>query len=226
MLARLLAARNSISYLLAGCIAILNVEKWGRRRPFMICTLGQGLCYLLITILLRFNEKEGYAHQKEVASASVTFFFLYYIFFGCGFQGIPWLLPVELNSLSMRTKGVSLGVATNWAINFMVVEITHIRIQNLGWRFYIIWTVLNLAFVPTIYFFYPETANRQLEDIDMFFRGQPSIFVHNNPEAVSIARPAQYIEFEQELVAKNESVLQNKEHLSTIEGQAEQLEVA
>jgi len=107
----------------------------------------------------------------------------------------------------------------------MVVEITPVGIQNLGWKFYIIWTVLNLAFVPIIYFFYPETASRQLEDIDMFFRGKPSIFVHNNAEAVSIARPARYVELEQEIFAKNESVLQQKESLSRIEGHAEQLEV-
>ncbi|KAJ5730665.1 uncharacterized protein N7483_005173 [Penicillium malachiteum] len=180
-LARLLAACNSVSYLIAGTIGVMNIEKWGRRRLFMICALGQGFCYLLITVLLRFNEKEGYAHSKEVASASIAFFFLYYVFFGTGFQGIPWLLPVELNSLSMRTKGAALGTATNWAINFMVVEITPIGIENLKWRFYIIWTVMNLVFVPTIYFFYPETANRQLEDIDLFFRENESWFVHNNP---------------------------------------------
>ncbi|KIA75576.1 hypothetical protein HK57_00679 [Aspergillus ustus] len=225
LLARLLAACNSITYLLSGFISVRNIENWGRRRPFMLCALGQGLCYLLITVLVRLSETEGYAHQREVASASVTFFFLFYIIFGCGFQGIPWLLPVELNSLSMRTKGVSLGVATNWAINFMVVEITPVGIQSLGWRFYIIWTVFNLAFVPIIYLFYPETANRQLEDIDLFFRGDPPIFVYNTPEALSLARPARYIELEQERLAMNESVLQHKENASAMEGHAEQLEV-
>ena len=74
---------------------------------------------MIITILLRFNEKAGYAHQKEVASASVAFFFLYYIFFGIGMQGVPWLYPTEINSLSMRTKGAAIGTASNWAFNFM-----------------------------------------------------------------------------------------------------------
>ena len=38
-------------------------------------SIGQSLSYLLITILLRFNEKEGYSGSKQVASASVAFFF-------------------------------------------------------------------------------------------------------------------------------------------------------
>lgn len=36
---------------------------------------GQSLSYLLITILIRYNEMPGYAHSKQVASASVAFFF-------------------------------------------------------------------------------------------------------------------------------------------------------
>jgi MFS family permease len=86
-MARLLAACNSVSYLLFSLIGIPNVERWGRRKMLMYAALGQGLCYMLITILLRFSEMPGYPHQREVASASVAFFFLYYVFFGIGFQG-------------------------------------------------------------------------------------------------------------------------------------------
>ena len=45
-----------------------------------------------------------------------------------------------------------------------------IGIQNLQWKFYIIWTLLNASFVPLMYFFYPETSDRSLEDIDGNFK--------------------------------------------------------
>ena len=83
---------------------------------------GQCFCYFIITILIRYSEKPGYPHAKEVASGSVAFFFLYYVFFGIGMQGVPWLYPTEINTLSMRTKGAALGTATNWIFNFMVRE--------------------------------------------------------------------------------------------------------
>lgn len=91
---------------------------------------------MVITVLIRYTEKDGYAHQAEVAKASIAFFFLYYVFFGIGerliimtsymrliqytgWQGVPWLYPTEINSLAMRTKGAAAGTATNWIFNFM-----------------------------------------------------------------------------------------------------------
>lgn len=205
-LARLLAACNSVSYLLFSFISIPNVEKWGRRNMMIYASLGQGFCYLLITILLRFNEMDGYAHKNEVASASIAFFFLYYVFFGIGWQGVPWLYPTEINSLSMRTKGAALGTATNWIFNFMVVEITPIGINSIHWKFYIIWTVLNFSFVPIVYCLYPETSDRTLEDMDRFFRENHDPLVFRHKDAISTKRPLAYIEHEQDEVRRTSSV--------------------
>jgi hypothetical protein len=75
-MARLLAACNSVSYLLFSLIGIPNVERWGRRKMMIFAASGQSFCYLMITILIRYNELPGFPHAKEVASASVAFFFL------------------------------------------------------------------------------------------------------------------------------------------------------
>lgn len=195
-LARLLAACNSVSYLAASLLAIPNIERWGRRNLMIYAAAGQAVCYLFITVLLRYSELEGYPHQKEVASAAVAFFFIYYLFFGFGWQGVPWLYPTEINSLSMRTKGAALGTASNWIFNYMVVEITPIGIESLGWKFYIIWTIFNASFVPIVYLFYPETSDRTLEDIDRLFRENGSILVFRDPDAVGRKRPARYFEEE------------------------------
>ena len=42
-------------------------------------------------------------------------------------------------------------------------------IQNIGWRFYIIFAVLNAAWLPFIWFFYVETAGLSLDEIDRVF---------------------------------------------------------
>ncbi|KAL1619685.1 hypothetical protein SLS54_006622 [Diplodia seriata] len=211
-LARLLAACNSVSYLLFSLIGIPNVERWGRRKMMIYAAAGQCMCYLFITICLRYAQPQ-YSTSKQWASASVAFFFLYYVFFGIGWQGVPWLYPTEVNSLSMRTKGAALGTATNvrtnreqWIFNFMVVEITPPGISSLGWQFYIIWTVFNGAFVPIVYLFYPETADRSLEDLDRLFIENHNIFVFRDKDAISTKRPQQYIQHEKEEIRRHSSI--------------------
>lgn len=74
----------------------------------------------------------------------------------------------------------------------MVAEVTPSGIKNLQWRFWIIWAVICFSFIPITYFFYPETANRSLEDIDRFFETNPGIFIHRNKIATQLRRPSIY----------------------------------
>lgn len=110
-LARLLAAINSVTYLVFTCASIPLVEKWGRRGLMLISTAGQGLSFLVITVLLRYGGEGG---SRNASTGSIPFFFLYYITFGMGMLGVPWLYPTEINSIAMRTKGAAVATATNW----------------------------------------------------------------------------------------------------------------
>ncbi|KAH7413950.1 general substrate transporter [Phaeosphaeria sp. MPI-PUGE-AT-0046c] len=208
-MARLLAACNSVSYLLFSLIGIPNVERWGRRKMMMYAAAGQFFCYCIITICIRYNELDSLplSTRESWAKGSIAFFFLYYVFFGIGWQGVPWLYPTEINSMAMRTKGAALGTATNWIFNFMVVEITPPGIQTLQWRFYIIWTVFNFAFVPIVYFLYPETAGRTLEDIDRIFVGDTPLLIFRDKEAIAEKRPERFVQLENEEVRRHSSVV-------------------
>ena len=69
--------------------------------------------------------------------------------------------------------------------------------------------MICFAFIPITYLFYPETANRTLEDIDRFFETQPSIIVCRNRLATQLQRPEQYIEAD-ERIAKEEMQFREK----------------
>jgi hypothetical protein len=163
-LSRLLAACNSVSYLVFSFAGLLLIERAGRRKLMMWGAAGQCLCYIFIAGLL--SQADGSERAAKFGAGATAFFFLYYVFFGicwqvsdkfsfCPFpfadlylQGVPWLYPVEINSLAMRTKGAALATGSNWISNYIVVQITPSGIQNLGWRFYIIWIAFNAVFVP------------------------------------------------------------------------------
>lgn len=150
-------------------------------------------CWIIITIVLALTASDP-GNSYNYGAVAVTFFFVFFASFGMGVLGVPWLYPTEINALEMRTKGASLAMATNWIMNYMVAEVTPSGIANLGWRFWIIWAVICASFIPITFFFYPETANRSLEDIDRFFETKPGIFIHRNKIATQLHRPDIYEE--------------------------------
>lgn len=63
------------------------------------------------------------------------------------------------------------------------MEVTPVGFQDIGYQYFIIYTCTCASFVPIVYFFYPETAGRSLEEIDAIFTESRSIF-----DTVKVAR--------------------------------------
>ena len=42
-------------------------------------------------------------------------------------------------------------------------------VANIGWGTYLFFAAINACFLPVIWFFYPETRRRSLEEIDIIF---------------------------------------------------------
>ena len=118
--------------------------------------------------------------SKGCGVVAIMMLFLFNFFFAVGMLAIPWLLPAEYAPLAIRTKSAALATASNWIFPFLVVEITPISIGHIQWRTYIYFAVFNIAFLPLIWFFYPETRNLSLEQIDLLFTGE-KVIMHWRP---------------------------------------------
>lgn len=70
----------------------------------------------------------------RVATAMIL---LYHVFFGLGFSTVPWVYSAEVNSLGWRTRGAAAATSVNWIGGFVVVQITKVGLDNLGWRFFL-----------------------------------------------------------------------------------------
>ena len=51
----------------------------------------------------------------------------------------------------------------------MVIEVIPIGITNIGWKVFLIFAIFNLAYIPIVYFLFPETAGFSLEMVDLCF---------------------------------------------------------
>ncbi|KAH7108816.1 sugar transporter STL1 [Dactylonectria macrodidyma] len=139
-----------------------------------------GISHDLSLLLAGFNGIAYFLSSKPAGIAAIVMLFLFNFFFAVGMLAIPWLLPAEYSPLAIRTRSAALATASNWIFTFLVVEITPVSISNIGWRTYVYFCVFNLCFVPLIYFFYPETRNLSLENIDKLFTGS-KVLLHWHP---------------------------------------------
>ncbi|KAJ5810357.1 general substrate transporter [Penicillium pulvis] len=162
--------------ILGGCIEVMFIigsllpafmlDRMGRRRIMMIGSFGLGVCILMIAALLSQIDEPD---EQNYASASVAFFFLYMLIHGMSINSVPWSYVPEILPLEARTKGTAIGVSSNWLWNFTVVLITPVIINRIQWKAYLIFMITNFIFIPVVYFFYPETGNLRLEDVDLIF---------------------------------------------------------
>ncbi|KIW18922.1 hypothetical protein PV08_03211 [Exophiala spinifera] len=151
----------------AGCIGpILGLDKIGRRPLLMIGTAGQAVSMALIAALLSFK---GTNKEHATATASVAFFITYMLSFGSSLFPIPWLYAAEILPLQVRAKGTALAVMNNWVWVFTIVMITPTLVHNIQWKTYLVFMSTNFAFLPLIYFLFPETKGLTLEEIDYIF---------------------------------------------------------
>ncbi|KAI6812224.1 general substrate transporter [Hortaea werneckii] len=97
---------------------------------------------------------------------------LSYIFTGIyGLTWAPtgWIYASEVFPLKYRAKGVGLSAATNWIFNFALAYFLPPSFKNITWRTYIYFGVFCTVMSVHVFFTYPETAQRTLEEVDALF---------------------------------------------------------
>lgn len=106
------------------------------------------------------------------SSASKGVIALSYIFVGVyGLTWAPtgWIYASEVFPLQYRAKGVGLAAGFNWLFNFALAYFVAPSFTNIQWRTYIIFGVFCFVMTIHIFFMYPETKGKTLEEIDILF---------------------------------------------------------
>lgn len=149
-------------YALATIPSFFMVEKVGRRNLFLIGFLGQGLSFIItMGCLIDDNEQN--------AKGAVVGIFLFIVFFAFTTLPLPWIYPPEINPLRTRTMAASASTCVNWICNFAVVMFTPVFSNRSAWGIYLFFAAVNFVAIPFAYFFYVETAGRDLEEVDIIF---------------------------------------------------------
>ncbi|KAK9770265.1 putative General substrate transporter [Seiridium cardinale] len=191
-LALLMGGVNMIVYSIFATASWFLIERVGRRKLFLYGTMGQCLSMVITFACL-------ISGTSSAAKGAAVGLFTYIASFGATWLPLPWLYPAEINPIKTRAKSNAVSTCTNWLFNFLIVMVTPIMITNIGWGTYLFFAAINACFMPIIYFFYPETAGRSLEEIDI-------IFAKGFVEKISYVKAAKELPFLNEEEVEREAI--------------------
>lgn len=130
-LSLILSGVNMIVYALFATTSWFVIERVGRRKLFLIGTIGQCLSMVVAFACL-------IPGTTQPAKGAVVGFFFFIAFFGATWLPLPWLYPAEINPIKTRAKANAISTSTNWLFNFLIVMITPVMIANISWGTYLL----------------------------------------------------------------------------------------
>ena len=77
--------------------------------------------------------------------------------------------PGEISPTNIRAFGVGTNYAVFNAVVIALVQVTPIAIDAISWRYFLIFVICDAIFIVIFYFFFPETKNKTLEEIEAIF---------------------------------------------------------
>ncbi|GAP82500.2 putative MFS quinate transporter [Rosellinia necatrix] len=149
---------------------VFIVDRFGRRPALLIGAHGA----ILATFYLgAYTKLSGSFYQTPPQDAgsktAIAVIYIYAIFYGFSWNGIPWIFASEVLPNRVRTLGNMCAVCTQWLGQFIVVYSLPYMIETIAngtFLFYGASTVVAFIFA---FLFIPETKGVPLEDMDLIF---------------------------------------------------------
>src|SRR5216684_7989637 len=143
--------------LLLTIVAMIFLDRWGRRAILMISSGGMGVALTFLVIGLI------YGVSPLLMLASIL---LYVAFFALGMGPGPWLIISEIFPTKVRSRAASLATSTLWSGTLLVTVtfLSLVKVLNL-WGTFAIYGALSFVCLIFVWKMIPETKGRTLEQI-------------------------------------------------------------
>ncbi|KAK8154479.1 general substrate transporter [Phyllosticta citrichinensis] len=161
--------------------ALLYVDRWGRRPTLLIgAALMMTWLFANAGILASYGHaappggvngiKEASWEVKGAASkAIIACSYLFVASYAPTWGPVSWIYPPELFPLRVRGKAVALATSANWIFNFALAYFVPPAFVNIQWKTYLIFAIFCAAMFFHVFFMFPETAGKPLEEIEAIF---------------------------------------------------------
>lgn len=166
---RILAAAMPLTQPFGGWLAYYTIDRLGRRPLLIWSAVALAICMAGLAGTTSAGNNTG------ALAMAVVFLYCFQFIATIGYAGLTFLYAAEIAPLQIRAAVNAVSTATVWSFNFLLALITPIGFATIGSNYYIIFAIINALMVPSIYFFFPETKDRTLEEIDEIFAQSKNI---------------------------------------------------
>lgn len=146
-------AISSVIALVAQFLCILFIDKFGRRWPLIWGNIGNGVCFIIATILLAKFPPGSDNNNGGASWGFIAMTWLYNFSFSATCGPLSWIIPAEIFDTKTRSKGVSIATMTSFAFNTMIGQTTSVALDDnhgIGWRWYILFIVSSQTCLPRV----------------------------------------------------------------------------
>jgi predicted MFS family arabinose efflux permease len=120
-------------------------------------------------------------------------------FYGLFIDAASFIYSSEIYPTNIRSRGVALATFTYFTACITFVTPGATAISNIGYKYFVIFACLSVVSIIVIYFMYPETKGKSLEELAELF-GDP-VVVHLT-DATDEDRQKMDMEIKNELIAE------------------------
>ncbi|KAK7362958.1 hypothetical protein VNO77_05083 [Canavalia gladiata] len=179
---------------LATCVSIYGVDKWGRRALFLEGGVQMFICQGIVAAAI--GAKFGIdGHPGDLpkwyAVTVVLFICIYVAGFAWSWGPLGWLVPSEIFPLEIRSAAQSVNVSVNMFFTFLIAQIFLVMLCHMKFGLFIFFAFFVVIMSIFIYIFLPETKGVPIEEMSMIWKNHPfwSKFVEHDdfPNGVQLS---------------------------------------
>ncbi|KAI7133012.1 hypothetical protein KC352_g30950, partial [Hortaea werneckii] len=126
-------------------------------------------------------------------NAAVFFIWFYIVWWCFCVDATQYVYVSEIWPNHLRSQGTALGIAVFYLGSEVTLVAAPVALDAIGWKFYLVLICPSVCYVAAIWFLFPETKNRTLEEIGTLF-GDEHVASHwygiSEEEKQEIARNA------------------------------------
>nr|POF06878.1 high-affinity glucose transporter [Quercus suber] len=166
--------------------ALIWLDRWGRRPTLLV---GSTLMMIWMFAcagnmaangIVQPNGIDGIPEESMLLSGAaakglIACTYLFVASYAPTWGPVSWVYPPELYPLRLRGKAVALATSANWATNTALGAFVPPAFENIRWKTYLIFGIFCFAMTIHVFFLFPETAGKTLEDTSFMFEDPKGI---------------------------------------------------